>query len=99
MAFPPLANAQGGFEVTGWAVSYRQIVDLGDLDNSWMCHTTGQSGSPFSPHYDDMIKMWLKTELHPMLFDKEKVLEFSKAKLLLLPTENNQTKLANKSGV
>ncbi|MBI4851686.1 MAG: penicillin acylase family protein [Acidobacteria bacterium] len=93
MAFPALGNAQGGFEVTGWAVSYRQIIDLGDLGNSWMCPATGQSGSPFSKHYDDLIKLWVNNELHPMLFEKERVLEFSEGKLLLLPVETHQAQL------
>lgn len=99
MAFPALGTAQGGFEVTGWAVSYRQIIDLSDLENSWMCPATGQSGSPFSKHYDDLIKLWQNNELHPMLFDKERVIEFSEGKLLLLPTEPIQTQLAKKAGV
>lgn len=98
MAFPALGTAQGGFEVTGWAVSYRQIVDLADLNNSWMCPATGQSGSPFSKHYDDLIKLWLNNELHPMLFEKEKVIEFSEGKLLLLPKESTQAQLSKKAG-
>jgi penicillin amidase len=89
MNFPPLGTARGGFEVTGWAVSYRQIIDLADFDNSRMCHTTGQSGSPFSPHYDDMIKRWLNTDPHPMLFHRDQVASHLEAKLLLLPTSNN----------
>lgn len=99
MAFPALGTAQGGFEVTGWAVSYRQIVDLGDLENSWMCPATGQSGSPFSKHYDDLIALWLNNELHPMLFEKERVIKFSEGKLLLLPTEPIQTQISKKAGV
>ncbi|KAF0249873.1 MAG: penicillin amidase, partial [bacterium] len=99
MAFPALGNAQGGFEVTGWAVSYRQIVDLSDLENSWMCPATGQSGSPFSKHYDDLIKLWLNNELHPMLFEKQRIVEFSEGKLLLLPTEPTQAQLSKKVGV
>ncbi len=99
MAFPPLGTVNGGFEVIGWAVSYRQIIDLSDLENSWMCTATGQSGSPFSNHYDDMIKLWLNDELHPMIFDREKVVEFSPAKLLLLPIQSAPAKIAKKSGV
>jgi penicillin amidase len=85
MAPLPLGNARGGFEVRGWAVSYRQIIDLGDFNRSLMAHTTGQSGSPFSKHYDDMIKPWLKGQLHPMLFDREEIERRTETALRLIP--------------
>lgn len=93
MAFPALGNAQTGFNVTGWAVSYRQIVDLSNMENSYMCHTTGQSGSPFSPHYDDMIKLWLKGEMHPMISERRNIDRHSEARLIL---ESDQPKRPQK---
>lgn len=51
-------------------VSYRQIIDLGDLANPFSMHTTGQS---FHRHFADMIKPWQAVEYHPMLFDKESI--------------------------
>jgi penicillin amidase len=50
----------------GWASSYRQIVDLGSLENSLSMHTTGQSGHVASEHYDDMIAAWRDGRYHPM---------------------------------
>ncbi|MEW6735410.1 MAG: penicillin acylase family protein [Acidobacteriota bacterium] len=96
MAFVPFGALQNNFDVTGWAVSYRQVVDLSDFNRSLMCHTTGQSGSPFSPHYDDMIKLWCKGELHPMLSDPAEIERNLAAKLLLVPLETmRKWKLTN----
>lgn len=38
--------------------SYRAIYDLADLDVSRYVIPTGQSGNPFSPHYDDLAPLW-----------------------------------------
>jgi penicillin amidase len=37
--------------------SYRQIIDLADLNNSRFSQTTGQSGNVLSRHYDDFVEM------------------------------------------
>jgi penicillin amidase len=38
---------------------YRLVVDMGDLDGATTILTTGQSGQPGSPHYDDMVDPWV----------------------------------------
>ncbi|MDB5076189.1 MAG: penicillin acylase family protein [Chloroflexi bacterium] len=62
-AFLPLYSP---FDKNGWTASYRQIVDLGKLENSLSMHTTGQSGHVGSVHYDDMIPAWREGRYHPM---------------------------------
>ncbi len=37
---------------------YRAIYDLADLDKSQFIQAVGQSGNPFSPHYDDLMELW-----------------------------------------
>jgi penicillin amidase len=37
---------------------YRAVYDLADLESSRMIIATGQSGSPFSPHYGDLAQRW-----------------------------------------
>jgi penicillin amidase len=54
------------FDKNGWASSYRQIVDMGDLSRSISMHTTGQSGQAGSEHYDDMLAAWTEGRYHPM---------------------------------
>lgn len=52
----------GTFDPATWAQivgpSYRDIIDLGDLQNSEYMQTLGQSGSPISDNYSDMMPMW-----------------------------------------
>jgi len=65
--------------------SQRQIVDLGDLTRSVSMHTTGQSGHPFHPHYDDMIDPWRNIEYHPMLWERADVEADAEGVLVLRP--------------
>ena len=68
---------------TGWSANnpyivssipaLRQIVDLGDLSNTLMIHSTGQSGHPGHPHYDDFIDPWRLLEYHPSHWDRADV--------------------------
>ena len=37
---------------------YRAIYNLDDLDKSRFIQAVGQSGNPFSPHYDDLMELW-----------------------------------------
>jgi penicillin amidase len=71
---------EGGFTAT-----WRQLIDVADWDNCRGVHTTGQSGHPASPHYDDMIPLWLKGEYHPMLWSRDKVEQHAEARLRLEP--------------
>lgn len=50
------------------APSYRQIIDLSDLNNSRFMHTTGQSGNVLSNRYSDFLAMWQRVEDIPMRF-------------------------------
>ena len=66
-------------------VSYRQIIELGDWENSLFIHTTGQSGHPLHKHYADMIAPWQAVEYHPMHFDKASVEADKEGVLILTP--------------
>ncbi len=65
--------------------SYRQIIDMDDLARSVSMHTTGQSGHPFHPHYDDMIDPWRNIEYHPMLWERADVEADAEGVLVLTP--------------
>ncbi|MDD9909567.1 MAG: penicillin acylase family protein [Ahrensia sp.] len=45
---------------------YRAVYDFTDLDASIFVQTTGQSGNPFSRHYDDMADLWAQGRYLPM---------------------------------
>jgi len=38
--------------------SWRLVVDLSDLDGSLAVLTTGQSGNPASPNWNDQSELW-----------------------------------------
>jgi penicillin G amidase len=65
--------------------SYRQVVDLGDLDASLSIHTIGQSGQPESAHYADYAPLWARGAYHPMLFTRAAVEGAAEATLVLQP--------------
>jgi Protein related to penicillin acylase len=45
--------------------SYRQIVDLADMEASLFVHPMGQSGHFLSPHYADLLPLWARGVLPP----------------------------------
>jgi penicillin amidase len=65
--------------------SWRQIVDLSDIDASLGVHTTGQSGNPSSPHYRDFVELWATGRYHPLPFTRPKVEEAAEATFTLVP--------------
>jgi len=65
--------------------SQRQIVDLEYFERSLTMHTTGQSGHPFHPNYDDMIDPWRNIQYHPMLWTRGQVENAAEAQLTLTP--------------
>ncbi|GER82160.1 peptidase S45 [Thermogemmatispora aurantia] len=65
--------------------SYRQIVNLADLNASLSGHAPGQSGHPGSRHYGDFVRPWLRTEHHPMLFERQAIEANMEGHLLLQP--------------
>jgi penicillin amidase len=76
----------GSFAVK-WVPSMRMIVDLGDFTKSVTVHTTGQSGHPYSKHYDDMIELWRNIDYYPMLWTREQVEASAPNKLVLKPSK------------
>ncbi len=65
--------------------SFRQIIDLGDLNASQFIYTTGQSGDVFSPHYDDMVQPWQGVQFIPLRFDQADIQQTAQETLLLQP--------------
>jgi len=68
-----------------WLTSMRMIIDLSDFTQSIAVHTTGQSGHPYSEHYDDMIEPWRKVEYHTMLWTRAQVEGAASNRLILSP--------------
>lgn len=79
-----LGFTYGDSYATNNVPSYRQIVDVGAWENSRMLHTTGQSGQPFHPHFDDMLDRWQSVNLAPMLWTDEQTTAASQGRTLRL---------------
>jgi penicillin amidase len=62
--------------------SERQIVDLADIDASISVLPTGQSGHPFSGHWQDQTDLWARGEYKPMALSRERIGELE-GKLIL----------------
>jgi penicillin amidase len=65
--------------------SLRFVVEVGDWDNARFVLPGGQSGNPFSPHYDDMLPLWQRGEGVPIAFSQEAVYDATVEALRLAP--------------
>jgi penicillin amidase len=65
--------------------SWRQIIDLSDLDASVGTHTVGQSGNPASPHFKDLFSLWSTGQYHPLPFTRAAVEAATESRLELVP--------------
>ncbi len=75
----------GGTYDTVVVSSWRQIIDLSDLDASVGTHTAGQSGNPASPHFNDLFALWSAGRYHPLPFTRAAVEAATESRLLLTP--------------
>jgi penicillin amidase len=76
----------GNYNVKG-GPSSRRIIDFSDIENSWGILPTGQSGNPFSAHYDDQAKLYNAGKLRKMKLNKEEIIRTS-TKLVFSPFKN-----------
>ncbi len=82
------AVPEKGYDVAGWAPSWRQVVDLAQRGRSGSILASGQSGHRASPHYLDMFPLWLRGELHPHWVDDVEIGRFTEAQMRLVPSES-----------
>lgn len=76
-------NDKGKYYTKG-GPSTRRIVDFADVENSWSILPTGQSGNPFSKHYDDQAEMYNTGKFRKMKLNKEEIVKTS-TRLLFKP--------------
>ena len=63
--------------------STRRIIDFSDIEHSISVLPTGQSGNPFSPHYDDQVQLYNDGDFRPMLLNKKEIVASSKNVLII----------------
>jgi penicillin amidase len=65
--------------------SFRMVVDVGGWDNSRVINSPGQSGDPYSPHYNDLFPLWAAGAYVPMFFSREAVDQAARLVIQLTP--------------
>jgi penicillin amidase len=65
--------------------SFSEILDVSNWDRSIWTQAPGQSGSPESPHFADLARLWSTGEYFPMAFSEEAVKAAAESELTLRP--------------
>jgi penicillin amidase len=81
------ATAGTNYRQTAGA-SYREVIDMGDFDNSVAINVPGQSAQPGSEYYDDLLPLWGNDKYFPLLFSRARVEAETKHVLRLQPNRN-----------
>ena len=61
------------------------VVDVGAWSNSRFSLPGGQSGNPLSPHYDDLLPLWLRGDGVPIAWTEDEVRQATVQTLELAP--------------
>ena len=70
----------------GWEIpSWRQLLDVGEWDQSRVVLPTGQSGHRMSPNSFDQNEMWRTGRYRPQPFSRQAVLQAQAHRLVLVP--------------
>jgi penicillin amidase len=67
----------------------RAVHDIGNWDDNRFVICGGQSGNPFSPHYDDLLQIWLRGETITMAWSEASIQRVTKQTLRLMPQKKN----------
>jgi penicillin amidase len=84
-----MSTSGSGFEATTGA-SFSAIFDLADWDRSVAQNAPGQAGSPTSPHFGDLAKLWAADEYFPLAFSEAAVQAQAESTLLLVPRQSQK---------
>ncbi|MBM3949202.1 MAG: penicillin acylase family protein [SAR202 cluster bacterium] len=69
-----------------FVASMRMVVDVGNWEASQFSLPGGQSGNPLSPHYDDLLRLWLRGDGVPMAWSQDSVARATRRTLRLVPS-------------
>ena len=68
-----------------YGASFREVIDLGDFDNSVVTNVPGQSSDPRSPHYSDLLALWGSDRYFPLVYSRRRVEQETQQVLWLTP--------------
>lgn len=82
---PPVERHGGAGFVAAVGATYREIIDLGDLDRSVATNAPGQSGQPGSPFYANLVESYGRGEYFPLAYSPRAVERAAAHRLVLAP--------------
>ncbi|MEP6834035.1 MAG: penicillin acylase family protein [Gemmatimonas sp.] len=82
---PPVERHGGAGFVAAVGATYREVMDMGDLDGAMSTNVPGQSGQPGSPYYKNLVDGFGKGEYFPLAFSKAAVEKVAEHRLVLTP--------------
>ena len=82
---PPVERHGGSGFVAAVGATFREIIDLGDLDGSMVTNMPGQSAQPGSPFYSNLVESYGRGEYFPLVYSREAVEEAARYRLVLVP--------------
>jgi penicillin amidase len=65
--------------------SFREVLDVDDWDRSLAINVPGASGDPQSPHYADLLPLWARGELFPLVYSRAAVESAAESTTRLVP--------------
>jgi penicillin amidase len=81
---PPVERHGGAGFVAAVGATYREIIDMGDLDGALATNVPGQSGQPWSPFYSNLVDGFGRGEYFPLAFSRAAVERVAAHRLVLL---------------
>ncbi|HYC52341.1 MAG TPA: penicillin acylase family protein [Gemmatimonadaceae bacterium] len=82
---PGVERHGGSGFVAAVGATYRQIIDMDDLDASVATNVPGQSGQPGSPFYRNLVDAYGRGEYFPLAFSRAAVERVQAHRLVLTP--------------
>jgi penicillin amidase len=82
---PPVERHGGSGFVAATGATYREIIDLGNIDGSLATNVPGQSGQPGSPFYANLVESYGRGEYFQLAFTRQAVERVAAHRLVLLP--------------
>jgi penicillin amidase len=83
---PSVERHGGNSFVASVGATYREIIDMNDLDASVVTNAPGQSGQPESPFYKNLVESYGRAEYFPLVFSREAVERAAAHRLILVPS-------------
>ncbi len=82
---PPVERHGGQGFVAAVGATYREIIDLGNVDASMVTNVPGQSGQPGSPFYANLVESYGRGEYFPLAYSRAAVERAAAHRLTLVP--------------